>query len=111
MALCGNLLQRLARRLLRTGSAARRLASPACKTLRSIPPEDLFPMRYRSLRTLTVAVVGGLLINGCGSHDNPAAPEAALSPSPVASASLLGLSTTTVTALQRTTPLAKPITT
>ena len=68
-------------------------------------------MRYRSLRTLTVAVVGGLLINGCGSHDNPAAPEAALSPSPVASASLLGLSTTTVTALQRTTPLAKPITT
>jgi hypothetical protein len=68
-------------------------------------------MRYRSLRTLTVAVVGGLLINGCGSHDNPVAPEAALSASPAASASLLGLSTTTVTALQRTTPLAKPITT
>jgi hypothetical protein len=68
-------------------------------------------MRYRSLRTLTVAVIGGLLINGCGTHDSPLAPEAVLAPNSAASASLLGLSTTTVTALQRTTPLAKPITT
>jgi hypothetical protein len=66
-------------------------------------------MRLPSFRPLAVAVVGAMLINGCGSHDSPVAPESTLAPTAAASASLLGLSSTTVTALQRTKPLAKPI--
>jgi hypothetical protein len=65
-------------------------------------------MRFRAFRTLAVAVVGATLINGCATPDSPVAPESSIAPT-AASNSLLGLSTTTVKALQRTTPLATPL--
>lgn len=65
-------------------------------------------MHFRTLRNLAVAVAGAIFINGCASPESPVAPQNPVTPS-VASSSLLGLSTTTVTPLQRTKPLAKDL--
>jgi hypothetical protein len=67
-------------------------------------------MRFRAFRTLTGAVACAILINGCGAPDSPVAPQSSVAPT-AASNSLLGTSTTTVTALQRTKPLSRPLTT
>jgi len=64
-------------------------------------------MNSRSFRILAIAAAGAIVINGCGSHDSPVAPQNPIAPTAEASSSLLGLSTTTVTPLQRTKPLAK----
>lgn len=67
-------------------------------------------MNSRTLRILAIAAAGAIVINGCGSHDNPVAPQSPIAPSTGASSSLLGLTTTTVTALQRTKPLPTNLT-
>ena len=66
-------------------------------------------MRFGQFRTLVVAAAGALLINACGMSDGPFAPQQAAPTNP-ASRSLLS-SSVTVTPLNRTKPLAKPITT
>ena len=66
-------------------------------------------MKLRILRHLAVVAVGAMLINACASPESPVAPQSPVTPNAVASNSLLGLSTTTVTPLQRTKPLAKDL--
>jgi len=68
-------------------------------------------MNSRTLRSLALATLGALFVNGCGTNDNPVAPQSAVAPTAPASTSLLGLlsPTTTVTPLQRTKPLAQPL--
>jgi len=66
-------------------------------------------MNSRMLRILAVAAAGVILTN-CASHDSPVAPQSPVTPTASASSSLLGLTTTTtVTPLQRTKPLAKSL--
>jgi hypothetical protein len=66
-------------------------------------------MPSRMFRILVAAAAGAILINGCASHESPVAPQG-LTPGASASSSLLGLTSTTVKPLQRTTPLASPLT-
>jgi hypothetical protein len=68
-------------------------------------------MNVRSLRTMAVAAAGAILLTSCASPDSPVAPLSAPAPSAGASNSLLGLTATTVTPLQRTQPLATSLTT
>jgi hypothetical protein len=68
-------------------------------------------MNFRTIRNSAAAAVGALLINACATPESPVAPQSPIAPSVAASSSLLGLSTTTttVTPLQRTKPLAKDL--
>jgi len=68
-------------------------------------------MRLRSLSKLLILAATGLVAVSCGSNESPVAPRSAAQ-APAAPSNLLGLLTTTKTvkALQRTTPLAAPIT-
>jgi hypothetical protein len=68
-------------------------------------------MNFRTIRNSAAAAVGALFINACASPESPTAPQSPIAPSATASSSLLGLSTTTttVTPLQRTKPLAKDL--
>lgn len=66
-------------------------------------------MNFRTLRHLAAAAVGAIFINACGSPESPVAPQSPITPNVAASSSLLGLSTTTVTPLQRTKPLANDL--
>ena len=73
-------------------------------------------MRLRFLSTLTLAVAAALTISACAT-DNTTAPPSAITPPPGASNSLLGgllgapATAKTITPVQRTTPLAKSLTT
>jgi hypothetical protein len=67
-------------------------------------------MNSRTLRLLATAAAGAIVMNGCGSHDSPVAPQNPIAPTPEASSSLLGLRSTSVTPLQRTTPLPTNLT-
>jgi hypothetical protein len=62
-------------------------------------------MNSRTLRLMAVAVAGAIFVNACATPDNPVAPQSPIAPSAAASSSLLGLTKTTVTPLQRTKPL------
>jgi len=68
-------------------------------------------MNVRLLRTIAIAAVGAIVLSSCGSSDSPVAPQSAIAPNAAASSSLLGLTATTVTPLQRTKPLATSLST
>jgi hypothetical protein len=65
-------------------------------------------MNFRTLRHLT-AIAGAIFINACASPESAVAPQRPVTPDVAPSTSLLGLTTTTVTPLQRTNPLAKDL--
>jgi len=62
-------------------------------------------MNFRTLRFMAVAAAGAIFVNACATPDSPVAPQSPTAPSAVASSSLLGLTKTTVTPLQRIKPL------
>jgi hypothetical protein len=66
-------------------------------------------MNFRTLRILTVAAAGAISMSACGSHESPVAPESPIAPNGAAASTLLGLTTKTVTPLQRNKPLANSL--